>query len=178
MRTLQYAVYKGKSGKFGAAQWNLQNPHYYCNACKVKNFTSESHPPTTNPKGCSGEMILREGAVFLEITSTKAPDVYDWENKIVMALSVTDLGKLLITLRTGNELKLLHDPGAGSDKKGQVRKNLYVSSPKGIENGCMITASQTDGTAEKKHVVPLSYDEVCVLGSLISTAIPRALAWA
>lgn len=175
MRPLQYAIYKGKSGKFGAVQFNFQPPHYYCSSCKAKNYTNDSHPATQS--GCQGEMIQREGAVFMEITSATSPDVYDWNNKIVMALSVNDLGKLLVTLRTGADLKLLHDPGAGSEKKGQIRKTLFVSSPKGIESGCMFNANSVADGTEKRHTVPMTFDEVCVLGTLVSTAISRCLNW-
>jgi hypothetical protein len=122
-------------------------------------------------------MITREGCIFVEITSASAPDVYDWNNKIIMALSVTDLSKLLLTLRTGNECKLFHDPGAGSEKMGAIKKTFNVSSPKGIENGCMVRATMSDGTDTKTHTVPLSADEVMALAVLVQAAIPRCLNW-
>lgn len=176
MRPLQYAIYKGKTGKFGAAQFNLSDAHFYCENCKTKNWTSDQHP---SPNGdCNNKLSTRDGCVFLEITSAKQPDVYDWENKIIMALSVTDLSKLLIALRTGAECKLFHDPGAGSEKMGAVKKTLNVSAPKGIENGCMVYATMSGGSGEpKKHTVPLTQDECIALGVLIQAAIPRCLNW-
>ncbi len=177
MRPLQYAVYKGKgSGRFGAAQFNLSDAHYYCESCKVKNWNSDQHPSPVCA-GANEKLSSREGCIFLDITSAKAPDVYDWENKIIMALSVTDLSKLLITLRTGSECKLFHDPGAGSEKMGAIKKTLNVSSPRGIETGCMIFATMSDGTNKKAHSVPMTFDECAALATLIQAAIPRCLNW-
>lgn len=183
MRSLQYAIYKGKNKtggvpSFGAAQFNLADAHHYCDTCKEKNYKGDWHPTEgTSLSSCKGKMLTREGCVFVEITSAKAPDVYDWDNKIIMALSVTDLSKLLLTLRTGVECKLFHDPGAGSEKMGAIKKTFNVQSPKGIENGCMIYATMTNGTDNRKHTVPLSSDECCALGLLVAAAVPRCLNW-
>jgi hypothetical protein len=175
MRSLQYQIYKGKGAKFGAAQFNLAPSHMYCELCKAKNYNGETHPNTGN--ACSGKMISREGCVFLEITSPSAPDVYDWANKIIIALSVTDLGKLLVGLRAGTEVKLLHDPGAGSDKMGQIRKTLNFVSPNGLEQGGILTAGETSGDNKKQHKVPFTGDEVLVLAVLVQTAISRCMNW-
>lgn len=177
-RPLQYSIYKGKAGKWGSVQFNLSPPHHHCSnpRCKVKNFDS----PEQKCDCSDVKMIQREGTIFLEITSAKAPDVYDWDNKITMALSINDMGKILVALRTGSALELLHDPGAGSESKGKIRKYLNISSPKGIENGCILNASETNSMTEqapKKHMVPMTLDEVTVLATLLQAAIGRCLAW-
>lgn len=175
MKSLQYAVYKGKGGKFGAAQFNLSPSHFYCDTCKAKNYQGELHPATgTN---CSGKMLSREGCIFLEMTSPSAPDVYDWANKVIFAMSVTDLGKLLVGLRSGNEVKLLHDPGAGSEKMGQVKKTLSFTSPKGLEAGGLLSLYETAIDNKKSHTVPLTGDEVMTLAVLIQAGISRCLNW-
>jgi len=175
MKSLQYSLYKGKGGKFGAAQFNLAPSHFYCDLCKAKNYNGETHPNTGIT--CAGKMQSREGCVFLEMTSPSAPDVYDWANKVIFALSVTDLGKFLASLRTGTELKLLHDPGAGSEKMGQVRKTLSFISPKGIEVGGILSIYETAGESKKDHKVPLTGDECLTLAVLVQAAIARCMNW-
>ncbi len=173
MNPLQYAVYKGMTGKWGAVQFNFQAPHYFRD--KQKDFTG------INALDDSGKMKegwkIREGAVFLEITSTKDKNVYDWENKVTVALSTNDLGKVLLGLKTGNEVKLMHDPGAKSDKAGETTKNVNISSPNGTLEGCMIRVTQKTGDQQKQHTVPLSGDELCVLVTLVQAAITRSLGW-
>jgi hypothetical protein len=119
----------------------------------------------------------REGAIFMEITSAKDKNVYDWENKIVMALSTNDMGKLLLTLATGNECNIMHDPGAKSDNAGAVKKYLNVTSPKGTAEGVLLCCSQSAGGQTKKHMVPLAGDEVMVLRQLLQSAVSKSLGW-
>lgn len=172
MKTLQYSLYKGMSGKWGALQLNLQPPHFY----KGKERDYVGTTAIKDGKLQEG-WESREGAIFLEITSTKDKNVYDWENKIVMALSVNDMGKLLLTLATGSECNIMHDPGAKSEQAGTIKKYLTVQSPKGLTEGCFFRVNQTQGAQTKKHEVPVGPDEVMVLRSLLQAAISRSLNW-
>ena len=176
IRPLQYAIYKGTGGKHGCLQFNLQRPHFYKD--KTRDFAMVAPGQALDETGRIREgWQAREGAIFMEITSTKDKNVYDWDNKIVMALSVNDMGKLLETLVTGTELKLMHYPGAKSETAGVVKKYLTVSSPKGIKEGCLFMASQTSGGETKTHMVPVAPSEVYILRSLINAAIAKSLAW-
>ena len=168
----QFAIYKGTSGKFGALQFNVADRHFFKG--KEKDFTGAQ--ALKDGKLQEG-WDQREGCVFLEITSTKAPNVYDWENKIVMALSITDMGKLLLTLATGDDCSIMHDPGAKSESSGQIKKYLKVTSPQGLKSGVMFMVNQTQGEQKKSHLVPVSPDEVMVLRALLTTAISRSLGW-
>lgn len=177
-QTLQYAIYKGTGGKHGAVQFNFQRPHYYCG--KQKDFTGDEAFEVKD-----GRRVLkdgwqpREGAIFLEITSTKdgQKNVYDWDNKVVIALSIDDMGKLMETLVTGQETKLIHDPGAKSELAGVVKKFLSLSSPEGLKSGCIVSCMQQSGGETKKHSVPISSSEVYVLRSLFMAAISKSLNW-
>ncbi len=175
MKSLGYNIYKGMGNKFGAAQFNFSPAHYYCSGkCKTKNYENE-----TQLCDCKDtKMIARDGCVFLEITSTKAANVYDWDNKIVMALSVNDLGKIITGLRQATEVKLLHDPGAKSESAGKVKKTLSFGLPS--EKGCVVTATEyneMNADAPKKHTVPMTLDEVTILVTLFERAISRCLSW-
>ncbi len=179
------AIYKGLTGKYGAVQFNLQRPHYYCPICKKKDFES------VLPKTCTGyedaqhkptEMQSREGCIFLEIASATGPNEYDWskEKKITMALSITDMSKLLFTCETGTDCKIFHDPGAKSALQGKVAKTLNASCTSGdIQNGLMLSVSMKEqGKQESiKHTVPLDGSETKMLSVFLRGALLSSLDW-
>lgn len=180
INNLQYAIYKGKGGKFGAVQFNLQSPHPYRGKDKSFDgrFKGESIFETIEGKTRLKEgWKIREGCVFMDITGPKGSDVYDWDNKIIMALSITDIGKILLSLVTGDECKLMHDPGAKTDAQGTVKKYLTITSPRGPVVGVILSATHVSGPDKRTHTVPLSGDEVLVLRTLFQTAVSRALNW-
>ena len=103
-----------------------------------------------------------------------------------MALSITDLGKILAFME-GPKLdgegipipvKIMHDPGAQTESAGKVGKWLEFSSPKGIKEGVLVNISmkKADGVLTK-HMVPLSGDEAKTLVCCIRDVIPRCLGW-
>ncbi len=172
MSPQQYSVYKGTGGKFGALQFDLQLPHFYKD--KQKDYTGE--------QALDGFKLRegwnrREGAVFLQATSAVEKNVYDWDKKIIFALSIQDMGAVNHCLLTGQEAKLMHDPGAKSDSQGAVKKYLTIQSPNGTAEGCIVTLSQTSGGETRRHTVPMTGAEVIVLRSLLQAAMARALGW-
>jgi hypothetical protein len=178
MRPIQHAIYKGMSGKFGAIQFNLQPPHYYNGKQKsFNNLDSDGHSIFEDAGGLKEGWKEREGVIFMDIASTKDKNVYDWDNKITMALSLIDIGKVLFTLATGKESSIMHDPGAKSESQGAVKKYLSVSSPNGTSEGVFFRCSQQAAGQTKKHEVPISGDEVMVLRQLLQSAVSRSLGW-
>lgn len=177
IQPIQYAVYKGMGGKFGAAQFNLQKPHRVCGVCKKRDYSGSLL------ECCNEKTTTRDGAVFLEVTSTAKDqkNVYDWSKKVTVALSVTDISKLLYGFRTateGSETKLMHDPGAKTESMGKVTKHVSLNSPQGPSKGFMLNVGQVSGQAEKiMHTVPLSAEEALVISTLFAAAIPQLLAW-
>lgn len=174
MKALQHSIYKGMAGKWGALQLNFQEPHYYT-ANKERDHNG-SKALDEDGKLREGWRI-REGAIFLEITSATGKNIYDWEHKIVMALSVTDMGKVALALTTGDGCKILHDPNAKTESQGSVTKSLSVSSPQGTKAGAIVEVSMTSGGQTTKHTVPLTGDELLVVSQLVRTAISRSLNW-
>jgi hypothetical protein len=173
MRPIKYAIYKGMGGKFGAVQFSLAAPVFVCEVCKHRNYMVPEHDGNST---CSGDMPVREGAVFVDVANTTAPNIYDWEHKTIFAMSVTDMGKILSGLRAGTEVKLLHDPGAQTEKQGQVTKTLSFGAQ--TDRGCLFNMYEKNKSGEeKKFMIPLTPDEVTVIGTLIARAIPLVLAW-
>jgi len=191
MSPLQLAFYKGAGGKNGALQLNLQRPHFFVKSNpKLRNFDGryvlkewtvdkEGRPLPEAQIPRVEDMTSREGALFVEITSATGKNIYDWENKITMALSIEDMGKALMVLEgLEPEVNILHDPGARTVTQGKVQKYLNISSPKGLKAGVLVSISQkaADGNTVK-HMVPLSGDETRILATCIRHVIPLALAW-
>jgi hypothetical protein len=184
MNPLQLAFYKGVGGKHGALQFNLQRPHYYLKSNpKLKNYDGKFIPKRwlegDMPVPLEDDLTSREGALFMEVTSATGRNVYDWERKIVMALSINDMGKLLTVLEgLQQEVSIMHDPGAKTAAAGKVKKWLNVDSPDGLKTGVMVRVRMTAADNETtSHTVPLSGDEVKVLAACIRAVIPAALAW-
>lgn len=184
MNPMQYAVYKGTGGKFGAIQFNFQRPHFYSG--KQKDFSGSScFEEVDGRRKLKEGWKEREGCVFVEIAPTVAKNKYDWTQKIIMALSINDLGKLLFFCATGKSpnareddgMTIMHDPHAKSDKAGGIQKYLKFSSPKGTSAGCLISATQVEGDQKRSHTVPVTGDELLVLRTLVQQAISSALSW-
>jgi len=182
----QFAVYKnlGASAKFGALQFNLQPTHYACKnqGCKGKNFT-DSTPVCTCE---TPEMEQREGCVFLDAASPiPGGNTCNWKEKIILALNMTDLGKLLFFLRVGktsgknpsDTLSLVHDRYAGTDRAGEVMKTVRVWSPNGTTQGAMVTIQEKNGDTSREHKIPLSGDDIAILGTLVQAAIVKIVGW-
>ena len=153
----QFALYKGSGGKFGACQFNLKPYEYSSDPSKGKT-----------------------GVVFINAASSTAPDVYDWTNKIVMALNVTDVGKLIqffVSAEAGSSVNLVHDPKMGTDEAGKTYKGLSIFTKEGPLNGGLITVKVKSGDTQVQHKIPISGDEVVVLKTLLETAVVRMVGW-
>ena len=173
MNPMQYAVYKGTGGKFGAIQFNLQKPHFYSG--KFKDYTgAEAFEVVDGKRRLKDGWKEREGCVFLEITSAKDKNVYDWDSKIIFALSVGDMGKVLLGLGKVGETEIMHDPNAKSTDAGKVKKFLNM---KLSDKGALFSVTQMSGGERVSHSVPLSPDEVVVLRQLLQAGIVTALSW-
>lgn len=159
---MQYRIYKGITGRSGALRLNLKRP-----------YTSP------DPK-------KSEGVIFLEMAPSVGPNDYDWENqKIIMALSIVDIPKIIQYLRSpthvdfersGGKLKLIHDKNAGTAKKGQDMKTLEIVKSDRTTN-FLFNMYQVQGEKSISATVPVSTDEALVIGTLLQAAIPTILSW-
>jgi len=157
---LQFALYKGVTGKFGAMRLNLK-----------KAYTDDRRDRD-------------DGCIFLEMVPAVGPNNYDWENgKITMALSAVDIPKIILYLRSPansvfkeGKLKIFHDKGAGTADKGQDVTTLSIEKP-ADKDSFFFSVFQKKGTANKQASIPVSQDEALAVGILLQAAIPLILAW-
>lgn len=159
---LQYALYKGMTGKFGALRLNLK----------------KAYQDTRRDKS--------DGCVFLEMAPSVGPNQYDWDkSKIIMALNVTDIPKIILYLRApGHPLfakkdgvcELYHDRGAGTNDKGKDKTVLKLNKPADRDN-FFLAIYQTLGGVNREATVTISPDEAVAMGTLLQAAIPLILAW-
>ena len=180
MKPQRFSVYKGMGGKFGALQLNLQLPHFYKDGqtTREKDFTGEKALDKNGNLNKDTGWQAREGSVFLEMASASGKNQYDWNNKITFALSVADMSEIIYFLTTDKETKIMHDPGAKTEKQGSVHKYLNFTSPEGvIEKGCLVQLTMVEGDKKTSHMVPLSPDECIAMRFLLQAGIARALNW-
>jgi len=157
---LQFALYKGVTGKFGALRLNLK-----------KAYTDDRRDKD-------------DGCVFLEMAPATGPNNYDWENgKVTIALSVVDIPKIILYLRSPSnpvfkegKLKIFHDKGAGTADKGQDTTTLAVDKP-ADKDSFFFSVYQKKGAVNRQASVPVSQDEAVAIGTLLQSAIPLILAW-
>lgn len=183
---LQLAFYKGLSAKFGCLQFKINPPHWYVSKpglARLKNYDGpfikdiwlKEHPDLN-----ADDLVTREGCLFLEAAPTVNKNEYDWDHrKVMVALSVTDLGKILTVLEgLQKEIKIMHDPNMKGDGQGKIQKYLTVSSPDGLGRGVLFNLSQREaGKEPNQFMVPLSGDEALVLKACIQRVIPATLGW-
>ena len=166
---LDYAIYKTK----GAAKFFLLRPHFYCKKCGEKNWTRASHMRNTS---CSEKMAGRPGAVLVELATPKTDKLYDWENKIKIALSIDDIGRVLSAFKTKSKIEIFHDPNKGREGEGKISKKLIFSP--GNKNGTFFLQGWVSSAGNKHEVkVSISENELVVLTLLFSNAVSTCLGW-
>jgi len=154
---MNYACYKGVSGSWGAIQFDMK------------------YPDVDKEK-----MITRPGVIFINACTAIGKNQYDWKNKVIFALSIDELGKLLhffVSAGEGESLNLVHDSGKGSATEGELIKTMNCFTRDGVLGGMMVTIMQKKDDQTTTHKIPVSGNEVMVLKALFEFAIPRLLGW-
>ena len=137
--------------------------------------------------------LERAGALQFDFApaATDAPDsaataagsnarAYNWRDKVVMSLSVTEIGDLLAfsSLPAVAEIKFFHDPQLGTEAAGETRKELIIKRA-GMGKGYYFNLSVNMKGAGKSVVqVPVSDGEMAVLVELCKQSVPQLLCMA
>jgi len=115
----------------------------------------------------------------MEAAAATGDNKYDWENKIIFALSVKDIGELLAGLGEG-KLELLHDPDAQTERRGTRVKKFSISQAKvGLFFNLneKVPAAGEQPAGEKRVSISVRPAEAAILRALLLAAIPKVLGW-
>lgn len=124
------------------------------------------------------DLNVEKGAVFLEITKQMGEKRFDWDNKITMKLSVSDMGDFLAVLKGKKDsIRLFHEPSKGEYKVAKEVMNTIAELSKG-RYGYALRVSQQAKSRELKAVqISISDDEGEVLRVLLERAVERIYGW-
>ena len=80
-------------------------------------------PSYQQTAGNGANVLQRQGVLLLEVANASGTRQYDWANKIMFALSVTEMADLFLVpgALQGKGVSLFHDPNMLSGSQGQVR---------------------------------------------------------
>lgn len=163
---IPYEIFKGIKGNSGVLSLELREAY--------TNDPSKSNKPS--------------GIVFLHMTPTVGPNQYDWENKVSFALSLVDIGKILLFMRNparanirdveGGHLNLIHDWGmrSGRDKGSNITR-LSIGKSDRNDNFLFNIERKQDRETTAKFMVPVTPDEGIIVMTLLQAAIPAILSW-
>lgn len=132
--------------------------------------------PTFEQLG-TAQTTARDGGLLLTFAPASGPKAYDWAQKQLFSVGVTELGELLAAFGHGaatRSLEFYHDPGKGGPSEGQTAKKLQVS-PLGKDDVMFNLSVSTKGQEASRLSVPVTSAELEVLCSIARFVIPRAL---
>lgn len=142
MATGQFAIYKGLTGKFGAIQAKLMRPRI--------------------EEG-------RDGGVLLEVAKTVGKNSYDWGNKLLFALGVSDIQYILGHDYREDKLKLTHA------KDGNTKTMVLAPGNKGTFFFSFY--GQTKSGEDFEMSMPISRGEWRVFTHILLQSVPSIIAW-
>ena len=127
----------------------------------------------------TGEVrVLAKGHLMIEVanatgqTDSRGNPIYDWDGKVTMKLSDTDIQQILNGLQ-GASCQIIHDPNkARSEGDGRLAKSCLQVN-KGERFGYFMTISR----GESKVKCPLSDTDAATLGLLMRRAVIRIYGW-
>lgn len=114
--------------------------------------------------------------IFVEMSDKPKGDGFDWKEAVRFKLGLNDIAKVANGLTNSEkEIKLFHDPKAGTAEKGHTNKNIsFVKS----DNGYYMNVGIVEDRKPVKRIsVAMSKDEVYELIVLLNISIPKILRW-
>jgi len=123
--------------------------------------------PKRNEKGYVDSI----GGILLKFASAVADRKFNWEAALSFALTPIEISKIEVNRLSGNQTELLHDPNAGTGKKGTVIKKLYVSiTDDGNGIKFFITVKEKEGNNTATFI--MSHEEFFLFRTLALSFIP------
>lgn len=156
---IDYEIFKGKNPKFGVLKLELKKAY------------------------SDREKKKAQGVVRLSMTPTQEADKYDWDKRVMMYLGLPDISKIILFLSDpesfkDNTLSLSHDRSSFNNKDPhQDMTYLTLSKPENMDSVFVKISKRDDKKVVQEVTVPISPDEVVVVGTLLKASIPLVLAW-
>jgi len=124
------------------------------------------------------DMNVEKEAIFLEVANQMGEKRFDWNNKITMKLSISDIGNFLAVLRGKKDsIRLFHEPAKGEYELAKEVMNTIAELSKGA-HGYALRVSQQARSRELRAIqINISDDEGEVLRVLLERAIERIHKW-
>jgi hypothetical protein len=145
------------------------------------------YKPNKNSSGSAVQFDFNreKQCIFLEAARQVASqaqgaqqNAFDWENKIVFKLGLTDMGKLLAVLQGRiKSVDLFHDPSKGQYTLGTEVKNNAVSFSKGDYGYFLKVSSQGRDGKVSAIQISITEDEAALLQVLLAKAVEESLGW-
>jgi Whirly transcription factor len=131
-----------------------------------------------NARGSGG--VVRFGlnrakaCLFVDATNQSGEKQFDWENKITMKWTLSDLGTVLATLQGRMpQAKLFHQ----SERANSAFELTRQEDPDRAPYLLLISRQNAADKSLRKVMLPLSHGEAAVLETALQTAIARLLNW-
>jgi len=124
------------------------------------------------------DLNVEREAVFLEVAKQVAEQRFDWQNKLTIKLSTTDIGKILSLLHGKTQgVKLFHDPGKGQYESSKEMKNNVLEMAKS-PYGYSVKVSQQSSAGELSSIgITVAEDEAIIMRMLLEKAIEKIYNW-
>lgn len=115
-----------------------------------------------------------KAAVFVDAAIQVGEKQFDWENKITMKWSLSDLGPVLATLQgRQTQAKLFHQ----SEKANSAFELSLRTEPDRAPYLVSVSRQDAADKSLRKVVIPLSHGEAAILETALRAAVNRLLHW-
>lgn len=115
-----------------------------------------------------------KGAVFVEAANQSGERQFDWDRKIIMKWSLSDLGQALAVLQGRQpQAKVFHQAEKANSAFDFNRRDDPDKAP------YLFTISRQDAADKsvRKVTIPISHGEAAVLETALRAAVTRLLGW-
>ena len=115
-----------------------------------------------------------KGSVFVDAASQAGEKQFDWENKITMKWSLSDIGPVLAALQGRlPQAKLFHQ----AEKANSAFELTTRDDPERAPYLMTISRQNAADKSVKKVTIPVSHGEAAILETALRAAATRILGW-
>ena len=166
----------------------VQNQHKPSRLVSESSRVSDAHfekkfkvyKPNKTGNGAALQFDFNEEkkSVFVEMAKQTGPQLFDWANKLIFKMAVTDISKLILVLEGKmKNIELFHDPSKGGYAVSAETRNSTVSFMKMDRGFYFKLSTQAQGGQVASVAIPLADDEAIILKILLEKAVEKIYGW-